>query len=189
MEYRINSYNKDYIMLDKIKILMESIKLIKENEEMEKLLRNLWYEIIAIEQKQIKKTSINEIAINKNSKLAKLIFKTAKKHKTSTIKIEQIINALLISIEDQLWKYNFILSNLIRYYKKNNIDNINYEYFSKEHGEEITLYIVSNNLRVSNINNYHDDKNVYLYENGIITQTELPEQKLSTGKTKKRTIN
>lgn len=82
-----------------------------------------------------------------------------------------------------------MLSTIIKNYKQNNIRATSYNEFQKQYGQDITDFIVTSMIRISNIDNHNNNKNIYLYEKNKIIKTELSEQKNNKIKIKKRVIN
>ena len=121
MKYRINTYNKNYIMIETKEISWELAKLIaknnKEDIELIETLKNIKNKISDYEFKQSifqkRHLHIFEIAIDRNSKLGKIIIE---RNKPEYITIEQIFHALLICIDRREWEYYDDLSHLIKKY-------------------------------------------------------------------------
>lgn len=196
MKYRINTYNKNYIMLETKEISWELAKLVAKNNEEDieliEILRNIKNKISDYELKQSifqkRHLHIFELAIDINSKLGKII---TERNKTEYITIEQIFHALLICIDRRQWEYYDDLLYIIKKYTAKYFKEIEYEHFKLSHGEEITNYIINSNLLILS-NEDITPNNVYLYENDTITKTELPKNKLKKNKRKlylKRNIN
>jgi len=197
MNYRINTYNKDYIMVNKHTITLELSKLLVSEDEgdltsekkaIKKLLIKIWDKLGSYRTEKGTRPIIDEIAISKNSKLGTYLLNYSKENKPASITENHIIHVLLITIEDEEWEHYTILSSIIKNYKQNNIKAIKYNEFEQHYGKELTDFIVTNIYRNSNIDNYANNRNVYLFENNQITKTELPDPAKTNTKTRTKTI-
>jgi len=190
MEFRINTYNEDYIMIRTYDIFKAHLEELKSKDNQENIFIRIHNSIFSYEYLSEKCVypEIKEIAINKNSTIGTYIL--ANQSKPENITIAQIIHALLICINRNDWQYYDAISNLIKIYGQTSTEEdkttqtITYEELKSNVGEEIANYIT--NSKLYSTQPLESDKKVYLYEEREIKQIELPKLTL---KTKKRTIN
>lgn len=196
MNYRVNTYNKDYLMVNKHAIALELSKLLviederdltSKKKEIKKLLIKIWDKLGSYRTEKGTRPIIDEIAISKNSKLGTHLLNYTNENNPASITENHIIHALFITIEDEEWEHYTVLSNIIKNYKQNNIKAIKYNEFKEQYGKGLTDFIVTNICRNSNIDHYSNNRNVYLFENNQITKTELPEPAKTNPKTRTKT--
>jgi len=193
MNYRLNKYNENYIMINQFEAflvqttLMDKENLSKEDikayDEIIKLINFMLY----YKNGKGRHITIEEIAIHKDSTLASYIIELEEKNRKE-ITFSEIINALLACIEKNEWEYYEELTQIIKDLKEQDCLKHDYISFKIIKGSEITNYIINNSHRIPIAYNNSNDKNVYLYENDQIISTEIPKQKESSSKTKVRTI-
>jgi len=181
MQYKFNSYNEDYIMINRNAILTEcyqlnsKTKVTEEEIEILQILSNLHNKLCTFKYNNIN-TVIIDIAIEKNSKIGQYIL--ANQSKQQYITMEEIIHALLICINRNDWQYYSELANLIKTYgqitqNEKRKFSISYEEIKLTIGEEIANYII--NSKSYSTKTFQFDKNVYVYKHNEIIKTILPE--------------
>ena len=192
MNYRINTYNENYIMINhyetfalQTKIMDKektSLEDIRAEAEMDKLINYMLH----YRNKKGKLTIIEEIAIHRNSKLGKYIIEL-EENSRENISFSEIVNALLACIEKEEWEYYEELTNLIKVFKSQNCSKHDYMNFRLFKGNEITNYIINNSHRKPIIYNNRNDKHIYLYENNEIVSIEISSQEQTKPKTRTKT--
>jgi len=183
MEFKFNSYNENYIMINRNNILMECYQLnaktnkTKEEIEILKSLNELHNNLCTFKDKNIY-TVIIDIAIEKESDLGHYVLTTNKNPQYITF--GEIIHALMICINRNDWQYYNQLTSIVKTYgqiiqnhNKGKNFKISYEEIKLINGEEIANYII--NSKHYYTNKVPADKEVYLYQNSQITNTKLPE--------------
>lgn len=192
MNYRINTFNENYIMLCEFNIFLEITKLLeKENQTKEeqknlKLLQDIINCKFNYRNEKGRKPIIEEIAIDKYSELGNYVM-TSEEQKRTDISMHEIINALLACIEKEEWQYYERLTQIIKKFKEQNCSKHDYISFKITMGSEITNYIIRNSKRIpTTYSSTYNDQNVYLYENNKIIETILPELTVTNPKTKER---
>ena len=192
MNYRINTYNENYIMINRYETFVLETKIMdKEKNSLEDIkaeaeINKLINCMLHYRNEKGKLITIEEIAIHRNSKLGKYIIELEEKLR-DTILFSEIVNALLACIEKEEWEYYEELTNIIINLKIQNCSKHDYMSFRLFKGQEITNYIITNSHRKPIIYNNRNEKHIYLYENNQITKTELPEPEKTTPKTRTKT--
>ena len=175
MEIKINEYDNNYIIIDTASIVYEISKLQIEgkieNTELIHTLNQINISRNNYEKKERKNgnlySKIDEVAIEKESTIGKLIIK--KINNPKYICLEQLTHALLKSIDNDEWDYSEKLIFLIKRLKKFNNFKFDYQWFKLTFGEDITNYIINSmSLYPSKSRSI-----VYLYKNDKITKVEL----------------
>ena len=122
---------------------------------------------------------VDEVAIEKNSTLGKLIINELTSPEFITI--ECLTHALLKCIEYEEWDYYDMLTFIIKKLKKNNtIFKFEYAWFKHTFGEDVTNYI-TNSLYLYPTKSKNK---IYLLKNNKITKIELPSKPKTRTKTK-----
>lgn len=193
MNYRLNKYNENYIMINQFEtFLLQTTTMDKENlskedrkayDEIKKLINYMLH----YRNKKGRYIAIEEIAIHKDSTLGNHIIELEEKNRKE-ITLSEIINALLACIEKNEWEYYEELTQIIKDLKEKECSKHDYISFKLIKGSEITNYIINNSHRLPITYNNSNDKNVYLYENNQIISTEIPKQEESNTKVRRRSI-
>lgn len=179
---RINKFNEDYIMLS----IKEIDDIVYDNTNTyDKTLKILLYNV----KKEIDKfiafnclssTKNIEITINKDSQVGILILNNIKLNTNEKIYEDMLINAIIIANHKGKYEYARILSEIIikQSYSKYDYQE-EYSIFEIKYGKDLAKFVLDN----SDISEYvkvqkghlphEEDRNVLLYENGIIAETFL----------------
>jgi len=126
--------------------------------------------------------TLNEVAIEKNSQIGKLIINEITN--PEFINLEHLTQALLKSIHYGEWDYFDKLSLLIKRLKFNNpVFKFDYKWFKLTFGEDITNYIANSSYLYPT----KSRNKIYLFKNNKITKIDLPEKEQKNPKTRTKT--
>lgn len=187
MNIKINTYDKDYIIIETSSLLWNLCQLQIEGRDEDKDLINELNKIriccnnYETEQRRNGKfyTKIDEVAIEKNSSIGKLIIN--KISKPEFISHNQVINALLKCIYYEEWEYYDTLCTHVKYTKQ--FSKVSYTWFKITFGEDIANYIANSSYLYPTISR----NKIYLFKNNKITKIDLPEKKQKNPKTRTKT--
>lgn len=194
MKFRFNSYNENYIMINRWNIFLalanfDNKNKNKEENEIFQTFINIQHSIINYEKKERIKGNFYpndfEIAVEKNSNIGILLITNQKNPELITF--EQITHSLLVCINKEEWEYYDKITKIIKKFKEKNCTTIDYNSLKIIVGDKIINYIIR--CQLYNIKVYNSDKIVYLYKKNKIIKTELLTREITKSKTKTRTIN
>lgn len=126
--------------------------------------------------------TLNEVAIEKNSQIGKLIINEITN--PEFINLEHLTHALLKSIHYGEWDYFDKLSFLIKRLKFNNpVFKFDYKWFKLTFGEDIANYIANSSYLYPT----KTRQKIYLFKNNKITKIDLSEKTQTNPKTRAKT--
>lgn len=185
--YRINLFNNNYIIITTTAIISKHNEYINNTTDKNAI---IWHTLYNSFKKADTIAANSSIAISKDTIEAQIIMNELTEEE-KTITIEAIKNACVIATYEG-HQYAGPLSYIIIDSEK--LPNIkllqNHKQFQLYYGKEITDYIL-NNQSIKDYQNqmngklpYEYDKHVFLYENGTIKETYLPEYPKTRMRTK-----